>query len=311
MQVNKISKDEANILKKRATYASLTLAISLTLLKTFASFYTGSLAILSSMVDSLSDLFGSFVAFMAVKFSARPANTEYHYGYGKAEPLSALFQSAFIAGSGIFIMYDGINRLLHSHKIQQTTTGIIVMIISLLLTIVLISYQNYVIRKTKSQAIKADSLHYVIDILTNISIIASLVIVEMFNAPWFDILTAFGIAFYILISAYKLAKKAIVTLMDKELEHDIRKDIKTIVLKHPYAKGIHDLRTRDLGTYSIFEFHLELDGRLSLKDAHGYTHEIEDSILKKYPDSQIIIHQEPAGINDDRLDKKLVRQKRT
>ena len=98
--------------------------------------------------------------------------------------------------------------------------------------------------------------------------------------------------------------------MDEELSDDIRTDIIRIVRNSPFTKGIHDLRTRDLGGTYMFEFHLELDGNLSLYDAHDLTDMVEDEILEAYPNAQIIIHQDPAGIDEKRLDQIILQNKK-
>ena len=297
-------------LKKRASIIAITVAISLCLLKVFASYYTGSLSILSSMIDSLSDIIGSLVTLIAVRYSCRPACQTYRYGYGKAEALSALFQAVFIACSGLYVICDGINRFYNPIPIEQTTAGLAVMIFSLIATFALIAYQRHIYNITRSQAILADSAHYVTDILTNSSIIITLLAVKLFDWIWFDTIAAIIIAAYLLYNAYTLAKDAVSNLLDRELDNDIRTEIKKIVTKFDFVKGIHDLRTRDIGGNYFFEFHLEMDGNLSLKTAHEHTHQVENAICKHYPNSQIIIHQEPAGIQDDRLDDKLTRKNR-
>ena len=88
-------------------------------------------------------------------------------------------------------------------------------------------------------------------------------------------------------NAYKLARDAVGLLTDRELDDEIRLNIKKIVLSHDFAHGIHDLRTRDLGGEYMFEFHLELDGALSLYQAHDYTDEVEKALLKAYPFTKI------------------------
>lgn len=310
MTLQPLSQEQSNSLKKIATIASVSLAVSLSLLKTFGALYTGSLAVLSSMIDSLADIFASSVTYIAVKYASKPASDIHRYGYGKAEALSALIQSAFIAGSGIFVMYDGFSRFLSPKPLEQTDTGIIIMVISLVSTVTLIFFQKYVTRRTKSQAISADSAHYAVDVMTNASIILSLLVVKFFNISWFDTLTAFVISAYLLVNAYHLARQAVSLLMDEELSDDIRTDIIRIVRNSPFTKGIHDLRTRDLGGTYMFEFHLELDGNLSLYDAHDLTDMVEDEILEAYPNAQIIIHQDPAGIDEKRLDQIILQNKK-
>ena len=292
-------------LKKIATIASVSLAVSLSLLKTFAALYTGSLAVLSSMIDSLADIFASSITFIAVKISSQPADSNHRYGHGKAEALSALVQSAFVAGSGIFVMYDGISRLITPVAVEQTGVGILIMLISLFATLGLIAFQKYVTRRTASQAISADSAHYTVDVITNLSIIITLIVVKLFGWSWFDTLTAFVVSSYLLYNAYKLAEDAVRLLTDSELSDDIRNNIKKIVLSHDFAYGIHDLRTRDLGGEYMFELHLELDGDLPLSKAHDYTDMVEDALRAAYPNAQIIIHQDPAGLKENRLDHKI------
>lgn len=303
--MSSLTNEQSNRLKKAAAGASVCLAIALSLIKTLGVFYTGSLSVLSSMIDSFADLFASSITFIAVRYSSQPADCEHRYGHGKAEALSALIQSAFIAGSGLFVMYDGISRFITPRPLLAPDMGILIMVISLVLTIGLIIFQKYVAARTHSRAIRADSAHYTVDVITNLSIILTLVIVKLFGIDWFDTVTAFLISAYLLINAYKLASDAVALLMDQELSPAIRENIQKIVLTCAHTRGLHDLRTRDLGGTYMFEFHLELDGDLTLKTAHQYTEEVEAELRKAYPGAEIIIHEDPAGLREDRLDHRL------
>lgn len=301
-----LTETQINRLKKRAAACSICLAVTLIVIKTIGVLYTGSLSVLSSMIDSLADLFASSITFIAVRFSSQPADCEHRYGHGKAEALSALIQSAFIAGSGIFVIYDGITRFISPRPLEQTAVGILVMGVSLFLTLFLIAYQRYVARQTNSQAIRADAAHYTVDVITNISIILTLVVVYYFGFYWFDTLTAFLVSVYLLLNAYRLAADAVALLLDRELNRTVRENVEKIVLSSAHVQGMHDLRTRDLGGVYMFEFHLELDGELTLNIAHQYCDNVEAEIHKLYPTAQIIIHQDPAGLKENRLDHNLV-----
>lgn len=303
--MSSLTAEQSNRLKRLAALGSVSLAVTLTVIKTIGVFYTGSLSVLSSMIDSLADLFASSITYIAVHVSSQPADRAHRYGHGKAEAISALVQSAFVAGSGIFVMYDGINRFINPRPLTQAGIGIFVMLLSLLLTLGLILFQKYVASRTHSRAISADSAHYTVDVITNASIILTLVVVKLFDINWFDTVTAFAVSAYLLINAYKLAKDAVAVLMDKELNDDIRENLQKIVLSCAHTRGMHDLRTRDLGGIYMFEFHLELDGSLPLSVAHEYTDEVENAVLKAYPDAQVIIHQDPAGLKENRLDHQI------
>ena len=293
-------------LKHLAAISSVCVAVFLCIIKGIAFIYTGSLSILSSMVDSLSDIVASVITFFAIKISIKPATTSYRYGYGKAEALSSLFQAGFIAAAGLFILYDSILKIKEPYLIQQTNTGLFVMILSLITTLILVVFQHYVAKKTKSIAILADSAHYKIDVLTNASIIISLIIINIWKIYWIDSLLAGLISIYLMYNAFILGREAIYLLLDKELNETIRTNIIEIVKKHPSKPTLHDLRTHDLGGGYLFEFHLELNGKISLEKAHRYTEEIENLLHQHYPKAQIIIHQEPKGIMDKRLDHILI-----
>ena len=139
-------------LQSLAALASTATAILLCLLKAGAAIASGSLAILSSMIDSLSDIISSLITYIAVRFSQKPLSDTHRYGYGRAESISALFQAAFIIGSACFIIYDAADRFFHDKLISHTTIGIIIMAVSLLFTVVLLMFQSYVVKKTQSLA---------------------------------------------------------------------------------------------------------------------------------------------------------------
>ena len=305
-QMKLIDQKKINQLKKIAVSVSVAVSGLLAFIKFVAAIYTGSLAILSSMADSLADIISSFITFIAVRFSSQPASFGHRYGYGKAEALSALVQAAFIAGSGFFVVYEGINRFIKPQKVEDTAAGIVVMLLCLLITIGLIVFQKIVVKKTDSLAVAADRAHYLVDVITNISIIISLLIVKVFNFDWFDTIAALFVSFYLLISAYKLAKQAVSLLMDKELPDDVREKVINIVKSCSFCRGLHDLRSRNLGDIYMFELHLELDGALSLYKAHELTDIVENKLKEAFPCAQVIIHQDPAGLVEDRLDDRLI-----
>ena len=292
-------------LKIMAAGSGIVLAITLGLIKCATAILTGSLAVFSSMVDSLADAFSSLISLIAVRFSALPLSDKHRYGYGKAESLSAFLQAAFIIGSGIFVLYDGIRRFIKPEDITQTTLGLAVMIFSIVATLVVISFQQYVARKTKSLALEAESQHYVVDILTNGAIVVSLLAVKYFDWQWVDIVTALTISAYLIFNAVELAMKALGEITDCEADEETKELIKQSVLETKGVLGFHDLRSRIAGARTFVDFHLELDGNLPLIKAHEISDEVERKIVEKLPHVQVIIHQDPHGLKENRLDDEL------
>ncbi len=292
-------------LKKMAAAASVLTALLLCLIKAAAVIYTGSLSVLSSMIDSLADVLSSIITFIAVRFSDRPLNERHRYGYGKIEAVSALVQAAFIIGSAGFILYDGVNRFIKPVEVRQTTIGLVVMAASLILTFALIAFQKFVVIKTNSKAIEADSAHYSVDVLSNLSVILSLFVVRYLHWQWFDIVTAVVIAIYLIINAVKLIYDALSEITDAEVDDNIKNNIINIVCAVEGVKGYHDFRSRVSGARMFIEIHLELDGNLSLYTAHAIADEAEEKIIAAYPQAQVIIHQDPFGLHEKRLDHQI------
>lgn len=282
-------------LMKMATFFSVAVAILIIIVKVGAWVVTDSLSLLSSLVDSVMDVTASFVSFMAVRYSLEPADEDHRFGHGRAEDIASFSQSMFIAGSGIFIVIEAVGRFINPVTITNEMVGIGTMIFSIIMTLILLSFQRYVIAKTHSSAVKADALHYKTDLLVNVIVILSFILSKYMDMHFIDTILAIVIAAYIFSSAWKVGRGAFDKLMDREFEDNEREKIITAVLSHKDVRGLHDLRTRSLGIKPFIQLHLEMDGDISLKQAHKISDEVELKILEIYPDAEVIIHQDIKG----------------
>lgn len=297
--------ERAARLRRRAATASLALASALALAKLAAALATGSLALLASLVDSLADIVASAITFTSVRIAQRPPDRGHRYGHGKAESLSALAQAALVAGSAGYILLDGVRRLMRPEPVVAAGIGIAVMLVAIVTTVVLVAYQRHVVRATGSQAIAADSLHYSADLATNLAVIVSLLLAGPLGLGWSDPLIAAAIAAWLLWQALGIARAAVDTLMDRELPPAERERIKAIVRTHPEVHDLHDLRTREAGGTRFIELHVELDGAMPLRAVHDVTDALEAEIGGAFPEVEVIIHPEPAGLDDPRLDHRI------
>ena len=286
-------------LMRAATYASVAVAVVLIAIKLFALALTGSVALLSSLVDSILDAVASIANLFAVRHALTPPDAEHRFGHGKAESLAALGQAALISGSAVFLMWEGVSRLVRPQAVEAGSIGIAVMVASMALTAGLVLFQRFVVRKTGSVAIAADSLHYRSDFLMNAAVIAALALSFYAGFGIADPLFAIAIALYILYSAYEILRTALDQLMDRELPDDQRERIREIATAHDEVRDIHDLRTRASGTRTFIQLHLELDGAMSLYRAHVIADTVEAEINQAFPGAEVIIHQDPAGVEDD------------
>ena len=287
-------------LMRAATYASVTVASLLILIKMSAWFVTGSLSLLSSLVDSILDAGASLVNLIAVRHALQPADKEHRFGHGKAEALASLAQAAFIAGSGVFLLLESVDRFAKPQEISNSDTGIGVMVIAIIMTLLLVSFQTYVVKKTNSIAISADSLHYRADILVNVAVIISLILSAKLQWTMADPIFAVLIVVYMSIGAYKIGGQAFDVLMDREFPDEDRKRIKDIAEGHEKVLNVHDMRTRSSGATSFIQFHAEMPKDISLSEAHEIADEVMYMVEEVFPNTEVLIHQDPEGVDERR-----------
>jgi ferrous-iron efflux pump FieF len=283
-------------LMRLATAASVLVAIVLIAVKLGAWVLTDSVSVLSSLLDSLLDALASLTNFVAVRHALTPADREHRWGHGKAESLSGLAQATFIGGSAMFLFLEAGRRFIDPHAVESGGVGIAVMIFSIVLTLALVMFQRHVVRATKSVAVRADALHYASDLLLNASVIVSLVLSMWLGWAAIDPLFGIGLGLFIMWSAYQIAIESLQALMDRELPDEERAKIRSIALRHPEVRDIHDLRSRRSGMNTFIQFHLEMDANLSLKRAHDIADQVETEIVAAFPNAEVMIHEDPEGV---------------
>jgi len=296
-----IEKSKAQLMRL-ATYASVFAAVLLVGIKLATWLYTDSVSVLSSLADSLLDTLASLVNLFAVHHALQPADREHRFGHGKAEPLAGLAQSAFITGSSIFLLFEVGNHLFHPRPVEHGMVGIGVMVFSIIVTFILISFQRHVIRVTGSVAIASDHLHYTSDILLNVSVILAILLSVNFGWYYADPIIGAAIAFYILYSAFQIGRRALHILMDHELPNEDRTRITEIVMAHPQVRNLHDLRTRSSGLQSFIQLHLEMNGEITLHRAHEIVEQVTADIRTVFPNAEVLIHEDPEGVEEERAE---------
>ena len=281
-------------LLRLATDASVATAVVLVLAKLVAWYATDSVSIMASLVDSLMDAGASLVNLVAVRYALQPADQDHRFGHGKAEALAGLGQATFIAGSAIFLLLHAINRLADPPALENVGSGLGLMAFAIIATLLLLSVQRYVIRRTGSLAIRADAFHYATDLATNGATVLALILAAQ-GFPGMDPIFGMGIAAFILYMASRIGLDAVRHLMDEELPEQERNAIRDIVVSTPQVLGLHGLRTWQSGQRKVIVLHLELDPDITLREAHRISVDVEQRLLQRDPGADITIHEDPSG----------------
>jgi ferrous-iron efflux pump FieF len=284
---------------RTASYLSVFVALFSLSAKSYAYYKTGSSSVLASLADSFLDITTSIINMLAIKFILTPPDDDHRFGHEKFGDLAVFGQGIFFIASGVFVFISSIYNFYLNKSVLDIETGVTMMAVSTIFTVVLVMYQTFVFRRTKSKIIEADRLHYMTDLISNIAVIVSIYFSSQFY--FIDSLVGILISIMLIKGSFDLLSSSFKNLVDQEFDEENQKILYKLIkdfLKNTDAISAHDIKTRTAGKKSFIQFHLEFDGDMKLKDVHEITEALEQIIMKKFPASEVIIHQDPKGSDE-------------
>jgi ferrous-iron efflux pump FieF len=281
-------------LARRAAWAAIAVALFLLVLKIGAGLVTHSVGLLGLVIDSGLDALASGLNLLALREASLPADRNHRFGHGKAEAVAGLGQGVLITGSAVFLILQSARRLVTPVPVTHSLIGILVILVALAATGLLVLYQRRIIARTGSLAIAADSLHYSSDLVLNSAVLAGLALGGI--SPRADALAGLLVGLYIAYGAVRILRLAFDQLMDREFAEADRAKIEAIIERNPEVLHMHELRTRRAGFDRFIQLHIELDPAISLITAHAISDRVEAEIKAAFPAAQVIIHEDPAGV---------------
>jgi ferrous-iron efflux pump FieF len=287
-------------LMRLATVASMSVAVTLIVAKVVAWWVTDSVSMLSSLVDTSLDLVGSLVTFFAVRQALVPADADHRFGHGKAEALAGLVQAGFIAASGSALLLAVGARLIKPHQVREDEVGLVISALAIGLTIALVAFQRYVVKRSGSIAIDADMAHYKTDLVASLATGLGLYASGKLDQPLIDSSVAGLVALYLIHGAWQVGRGSLNVLMDRELPDEERRRILDIARSHPEVQDVHELRTRSSGLTKFIQLHIVVDPTLPLGNAHVIGDRVEAMLGAAFPQAEIILHVDGWDDRDQR-----------
>lgn len=282
-------------IEQKATLISTIVAFLLVAFKLTVGIISGSVAVLASAIDSLLDMVVSLFNYFALHNSDKEPDEHFNFGRRKLEPLAAVIEGTIISLSALFILYTAISKMVQGSVIEHLHLSMGVMVASLIITAGLVLFLNYVAGKTGNMVIRADALHYKTDLLTNGTVLISLVVITFTEYTFIDPLLGIGISIYMIYSAYPLIKEGILMLLDAALDPESVGKINKLLNTQIDISGHHDLRTRRSGSDIYLSVHVVFSISTSLYDAHMVGDKIELSLKNLFPENTVyaLIHLDP------------------
>jgi len=285
-------------LEKKATVVSTSVAALLVIIKMTVGVLSGSIAVLASAIDSFLDLTVSLFNYFALSNAEKNPDENFNFGRNKIEPLAAVIEGSVISFSALFILYESLLKIAHPREMSFMSESIWVMLVSLVITIALVIFLNFVAKKTGNMVIKADALHYKTDIFSNGAVLVALALISMTGEQLIDPVLGVGIAIFMIYSSIPIIKEGTLMLLDAAIPEEENQKIKNI-LESSIAKNetndYHFLQTRESGSHVYISVHVVFNVSISLYDAHVISDKLELKIKELFEGKKvhIMIHMDP------------------
>ncbi len=291
-------------LEKKATIVSTSVAGLLVLIKMTVGILSGSIAVLASAIDSMLDLLVSLFNYFALHTAEKDPDENFHYGRSKIEPLAAVIEGVVVTFSALFIFYEALAKIVRPREMSHMSESIAVMIVSFIITALLVTFLNYVAKKTKNMVIRADALHYKTDLFSNGAVLMALVLISYTAEELIDPILGIVIAIYMIYSAIPIIKEGVLMLLDAALETEEIEKIKNVLENESAISNYHYLQTRESGSHIFVSVHAVFNVSISLYDAHLVSDKLENKIrtLFEGKKTHILVHMDPyddSEINEE------------
>lgn len=290
--------------KMNIAKSSMFAAIFIVLIKTIATYFSGSIGVMSELFHSSTDLIATIATIISVKYSSKPPDDMHNYGHEKIESFSALFQVIILVIMCAYLIYESIDRIIYHTPVHISIFTFAAILICIFIDISRSRALMKVAKETKSQALEADSLHFASDVWSSVVVLVGMIFTYFNLFPLADPISAILVSIIIITATFRLTKKAFDALMDR-VPPGLRENIYKEVSSLNGVEGIKSFRIRSSGS-KIFIDMIILIARTKL---FSRTHEIMDSVERRIkelaPNSDIVIHSEPIETADETINDKL------
>ena len=283
--------------KSRAAAISIISNASLIVFKLVIGLMSGSISIMSEALHSGSDLVASVIAFFSVRQSAKPADDSHRYGHEKMENVSGVLEALLILVAAVVIIVEGVHKIIDGVELEHVWLGVAVMLVSAIVNLVVSRLVlDPVARATDSAALEADAAHLMTDVYTSLGVAFGLTLVQITGYALFDPIAAITVACLIIVTAFRLIRNSTRILLDATLPADELELIRKCVADHrgDLIIGYHKLRARQAGSRRHIDLHIVVDDAMTVGEAHDVAEHIQRDIQACVPNSDVLVHVEPA-----------------
>lgn len=280
---------------KRIAFGSVAVGVIVFAVKYLAYYVTGSIALYSDALESIINILTSIAALIAISVSSQPPDARHPFGHEKAEYFSAVLEGVFIVVAAGAILREAWTGFLDPQPIDAPALGLAINAGASVLNAVWGYVLVRVGRSHRSPALVADGKHVLTDVWTSVGVVVGVAAAAVTGWMQLDAIVAAVVAFNILWTGWGLMRESVGGLMDEALPDGELASVRSVISAHAGgAMEAHDVRTRRAGRTTFIEFHLVVDGTMTVADSHAICDRLESAIREEIPDARVTIHVEPG-----------------
>ena len=282
----------------RVGFCSIIWNIVLTVFKLIAGIWGHSSAMISDAIHSSSDVISTIIVIIGVKLAAKESDRDHPYGHERLECVAALILSMMLFITGLGIGFGALRNIISGEYSQMRIPGAIALIAAIVSIVTkegLFWYTRFHAKKIDSGALMADAWHHRSDALSSIGALIGIGAARM-GFPVMDSVASLVVFLFIVKASIDIFKDAIDKMVDHAVDEETQKAIYDFVLSYKDVAGIDLFNTRLFGNKIYIDLEIELDGNLSLTNAHAIAEKVHDGIEKEFPKvKHIMIHVNPVA----------------
>lgn len=279
--------------KKQAALTAIIGGIVILGVKLLAYFISDSMALLSDALESIVNIVASGLMFFSVYISDKPADITHNYGHQKIENITSMIEGLFILMAAFFIIETAVGRLFSPVTLQKLDLAIGISLFATALNAGLSWFLARTAKESGSLALEGDAKHLLSDVVSSLGVALGLFVAQLTGWSIMDSALAFVVVALIIKMGAALVLKSTQGLMDHSCAEAELK-IRAVLERHKFHFiDCHEVKTRRSGNQVFAEFHLTVDGSLTVQESHNLTDRLEEELKEESPGLTLTIHIEP------------------
>jgi len=256
--------------------------------------FSASVSLIADGTHSFSDAAVSLIVWLGLRLSRKAPDGKFHFGYYRVETFSSVVAAIFMSVLGVVILYESYQVLLYARQIVNAEIAMIVALVAASIAIIMSVFKRREAKRFDSLALKTDAFNSVKDFLTSITAFLGIALSHYLGIIQTDSIAGIIIAFFIFTVSYYIIKEASLVLMDACSCTEIVSDIENIAKSITHVRRVHNIRLRKLGPYVVGDMHVDVDGKMTVNEAHKITAQIEEKIKQEFDEvAEIKVRIEP------------------